>query len=196
MNGSQKFGELVDIHESTWVAPSAQIYGKVSVAENCSVWHNAVMRAECNEIRIGRMTNLQDFVMVHVDFELPVAVGEFCSITHHVTLHGCTVGDHCLVGINAVIMEGSVIGNGSIIAGGAFVREGSIFPENAIIAGVPAKQIAERDNARANRLNAWRYHRNAEAQRRGDHRSWEGAEHDGWLAAKRAEIERDEDLTR
>jgi len=185
---------LLEVHESAWIADSARLHGRVSIGEGSSVWHNAVLRAECCEIRIGRMTNIQDFVMVHVGYEDATTIGDFCSITHHATVHGCTIEDHCLVGINAVVMEGARIGRGSIVAGGAVVREGASYPPGSIIAGIPAKKIAERDNARANRLNAWLYHRNAQHTRRGNYRAWEGAEFDAWRRAKRAEVEADRDL--
>jgi carbonic anhydrase/acetyltransferase-like protein (isoleucine patch superfamily) len=184
---------MPEIHSSAWVAPTAQLFGRVAIAEGASVWHNAVLRAECQEIRIGRMTNVQDFVMVHVPYDRPTVVGAFCSITHHATLHGCIIEDDCLIGINATVMDGAVIGRGSIVAGGAFVREGTIVPAGSIVAGVPAKVVRTRDSARENRLNAWLYHRNAEHYRRGDHRAWDGPEYEAWLAAKRAEVERDAD---
>jgi carbonic anhydrase/acetyltransferase-like protein (isoleucine patch superfamily) len=182
------------VDASAWIAPTAQLYGAVTIEPDVSVWHNAVMRAECQDIRVGRMSNIQDFAMLHVGFDEPTVVGEFCSITHHATIHGCVIEDHCLVGIGAVIMDGARIGRGSIVAGGAFVKEGSVFPGNAIVAGVPAKQIGERDSARANRLNAWLYHRNASFTRRGEHRGWAGAEFQAWRERKRAEIETDADL--
>ena len=185
---------LQTIHPSAWIAPSAQVTGAVTIDRDASVWHNVVMRAECCEIRIGRMTNIQDFVMIHVGFAAPTRIGEFCSITHHATVHGATIEDHCLVGINAVVMDGAVIGRGSIVAGGALVPEGRVYPPGSIIAGVPAKVIAERDSARANRLNAWQYHRNAERTRQGDHRAWSGRDYAGWLVSKRAEVEADADL--
>jgi len=179
---------------TSWVAPSAQLFGAVALGPGVSVWHNAVLRAECQEIRIGRMTNIQDFAMVHVGFDEPTRIGEFCSITHHTTVHGCVIGDHCLIGIGAVVMDGAVIGDGSIVAGGAFVTEGSVFPPGSIIAGLPAKVIRERDSARANRLNAWIYHRNMEFSRRGDNRAWDGPEFQAWRESKRREIETDRDL--
>ena len=108
--------------------------------------------------------------------------------------HGCVIEDHCLVGINAVIMEGARIGRGSIVAGGAVVPEGRQFGPGSVIAGVPAKQIATRDSARANRLNAWNYHRNAQFTRRGEYRAWDGDEYREWLLSKRAEVEADRDL--
>jgi len=185
---------LQAIHASVWIAPSAQLYGKISIGEGSSVWHNAVARAECQEIALGRFVNVQDFVMIHVGYEASTRVGDFCSLAHHATVHGCTLGDAVLVGPGAVIMDGAEIGAGSIVAGGAVVPEGKIFPAHAILAGVPAKQIGERDSSRANRLNAWQYHRNAEYTRRGDYRCWDGPDYEAWLAAKSAEIERDADL--
>ena len=182
------------IHPSAWIAPSAVLSGAVEIGPDVSVWHNAVMRAECEEISIARMTNIQDFVMIHVDPGSPTRIGEFCSIAHHATVHGCTIEDHCLVGINAVVMNGAVIGRGSIVAGGAFVPEGRTCPPGSVLAGVPAKVIAQRDSARANRLNAWQYHRNAQRTRLGDQRAWTGADFADWLANKRAEVERDADL--
>jgi carbonic anhydrase/acetyltransferase-like protein (isoleucine patch superfamily) len=185
---------MQDIHPTVWVAPSARLFGAIVIGAGASVWHNVVMRAECHGIRIGRMSNVQDFVMIHVAYGRGTVVGEFCSVTHHVTLHGCTVEDHSLIGIGATIMDGAVIGRGSIVAGGAFVTEDTLVPPGSIVAGVPARVVRQRDSARDNRLNAWQYHRNAEHYRRGSHRAWDGPEYEAWLAAKRAEVERDEDL--
>lgn len=183
------------IHPSVFLHPTAQLYGRVSIDAESSVWPNVVVRAEANEVRVGRYTNLQDFVMIHVGYGDSTEIGDFCSITHHATVHGCRIEDDCLVGINAVVMEGAVIGRGSIVAGGAMIREGSEFAPGSIIAGVPAKQIAERDSARPNRLNAWQYHWNAKAYARGDHRSWTGPEYEAWLREITLAIETDADLT-
>jgi carbonic anhydrase/acetyltransferase-like protein (isoleucine patch superfamily) len=185
---------MQSIHESVFVAPGVQIYGDVSLAEGASVWPNAVIRAEVHDVKIGRYTNLQDFVMIHVGYDNPTLIGDFCSITHHATIHGAVVEDACLVGINATIMDGAVIGAGSIVAGGAFVTEGSVFPAGSIIADMPARVIRERDSSRANRLNAWQYHRNARAYQRGAHRSWTGPEYEAWLRETRRAVESDSDL--
>lgn len=192
--GAAPYARLQSIDPSAWIAPSAQLYGKISIGESSSVWHNVVARAECEAIEIGRIANIQDFVMIHVGYDAPTKIGDFCSITHHATVHGCVLGEACLVGPGAVIMDGAMIGAGSIVAGGAVVPEGKEFPVHSILAGVPAKQIGERDSSRANRLNAWQYHRNAEFTRRGDYRCWEGDEYRAWLEQKKAEIERDADL--
>jgi carbonic anhydrase/acetyltransferase-like protein (isoleucine patch superfamily) len=168
------YGAAMDLHPTVWTAPGVQLYGRIAIGEGSSVWTNATLRAECHEIRIGRWTNVQDFVMIHVANDRGTAIGDCCSIAHHCTVHGCTVEDDVLVGVNATIMDGAVIGRGSIVAGGAFVKEGTVIPPGSIVAGVPAKVIRSRDCARDNRLNAWLYHRNAAHYRRGDHRAWEG----------------------
>ena len=185
---------MPSIHESVFVAASAQVFGEVAIDEGSSLWFNAVIRAETQQIRIGRYTNIQDFVMVHVGYDHPTRIGDFCSITHHATVHGADLGDACLIGINATLMDGAVIGAGSIVAGGAFVKEGSVFPPGSIIAGVPAVQIRERDSSRPNRLNAWQYHRNAQLARRGEYRAWAGPEYETWIAAKRAKVLEDRDF--
>ncbi len=182
------------VDPSSWVHDSAQLYGAIEVGPESSIWPNVVIRAETHHVRIGRYTNLQDFVMVHIGYDHPTVVGDFCSITHHATLHGCTIEDDCLIGINAVVMDGAVIGHGSIVAGGAMIKEGSVFGPGSIIAGVPARQVAERDCARPNRQNAWQYHWNAQAYRRGYHRAWDGADYATWMRDMAAKIERDEDL--
>lgn len=183
------------IDPSVYQHESALLYGKITVGAESSIWPNVVLRAEANEIRIGRYTNLQDFVMVHIGYGHSTEIGDFCSITHHTTVHGCKIEDDCLIGINAVVMDGAVIGEGSIVAGGAMIREESEFPPGSIIAGVPAKQIAERDSSKANRQNAWQYHWNAQAYKRGGHRAWDGAEYEAWMREMVDKIDRDEDLT-
>jgi len=183
-----------DIHQSVFRAPGVQVYGKVSIGESSSLWPNCVIRSEACEVRIGRMTNIQDFVMIHVGYEHPTLIGDFCSITHHATIHGATIGDCCLIGIGATIMDGAVIGEGSVVGAGAVVPEGKVFPPHSVIVGVPAALRAERDLSRENRLNAWKYRRNAEAYGRAEHRAWTGAEFAAWLAAVETQIESDADL--
>ena len=102
-------------------------------------------------MRIGRFTNLQDHVMVHVGYHKPTIVGDYCSITHRVVLHGCTIGDNCLIGIGATIMEGAVIGENSIVAGHSFVADNTIVPPNSIVMGTPAKVVRTVNSFVANR---------------------------------------------
>jgi len=193
MNG-KTMKESQSIDPSVYVAPSAELYGRVRIGAESSIWPKVVIRAESHGVEIGRYTNLQDFVMVHIGYDHPTSIGDFCSITHHATVHGCTIEDDCLIGINAVVMDGALIGRGSIVAGGAMIREGDVFPAGSIIAGVPAKRIGERDSARPNRRNAWQYHWNAQAYKRGEHRSWSGRDYETWIAEIARKLETDEDL--
>jgi len=175
------------IDPTVWIAPSAELYGRITIGADSSLWPKCVIRAEAQEVRIGRHTNLQDFVMIHVGYDAPTVIGDFCSITHHATVHGARVEDACLVGINAVLMDGAVIGRGSIVAPGAVVTEGTIIPPGSIVAGVPAKVIKQRDSTADNRLNAWLYWRNARAYRTGDQRAWDGPDYTAFVARKREE---------
>lgn len=174
--------------DAAYVDPTVRLYGDVTFAEGTSIWPNAVLRAESNFIRIGAFTNIQDFVMVHVGYTSPTVVGAYCSITHHATLHGCTIGDDCLIGIGATVMDGADIEAGSVVAGHAFVREGTQVPPNSIVMGTPAKVVDTRDSFIGNRINAHLYHRNALAYARGDHRAWTGPEYDTWFAGIEAEV--------
>lgn len=165
----QQMSEIT-IDETAWVHDTALIFGKVSIGPESSVWPHVVMRSEMYHIEIGARTNIQDFVMVHVGGGTPTIVGDDCSITHHVTLHGCTIGDKCLIGINATIMDGAKIGNNCIVAGHSIVTQGSEFPDNSIIAGSPAKLVKTRDSGTANAMNAAFYVQNAKNYAKGIHR--------------------------
>ena len=163
-------GPNVTLDKPAFIHETAQIQGKVYIGQGASVWTYAVTRSEVHEIRIGARTNIQDFVMIHEGTDFPTIVGEDCSITHHVTLHGCEIGDRCLIGINATIMDGAKIGNNCIVAGHTIVTEGSEFPDNTIIAGVPGKAVATRDCGEANLVNAKFYSAMAETYASGDDR--------------------------
>ena len=166
-------GPDVMLCNPAYVHASAHLYGKVTVGEHASIWINAVARAEHEEIVIGPYTNIQDFVMLHVGAASGTHIGSHCSITHHCTLHGCTIGDNCLIGINSTIMDGCVIGDNCVIAGHSFLKEGSIIPPNSIVMGAPGKVTRTRNNFVANRLNAYLYYRNALAYADGRYREWQ-----------------------
>jgi carbonic anhydrase/acetyltransferase-like protein (isoleucine patch superfamily) len=178
-----------DLSRAAYVDPSALLFGDVRVAEGVSIWPYAVVRAESDRVEIGAHVNLQDHVMVHVGYGSGTIIGAYSSITHRVVLHGCTIGENCLIGIGATIMDRAVIGANSIVAGHTFVREDAVIPPNSVIMGTPGKVVATRNNFVANRLNAWLYHRNALAYARGDHRAWDGPDYHAAAVAEKARLE-------
>lgn len=161
MTAPAHIGAEVTLNDPAFIHPSAWIYGRVTIGRGASVWPCAVFRAEMHAIEVGELTNIQDFAMIHVGNRTPTRIGRECSITHRATLHGCDIGDFCLIGIGATVMDGAVIGAGSIVAGHAIVTEGTVFPDHSIIAGSPARLVKTRDNTAANRHNALFYHLNA-----------------------------------
>lgn len=173
---------------AAWIDPSARLYGAVEIHPGASVWCNVVVRAESDRVVIGPRANIQDFVMIHVGAGTGTFVGADCSITHHVTLHGCEIGESCLIGIGATIMDGCRIGAGSIVAGGAFLKEGTEIPPSSIVMGSPGAVTRTRDNTLANRLNAFLYRRNAEAYATGDYRLWSTEGFRAEMAAERARL--------
>ncbi|MFM0088800.1 gamma carbonic anhydrase family protein [Paraburkholderia sediminicola] len=174
----------MSIERAAFVHPSSLIYGAVTFGEGSSAWLNATIRAEMNEVRIGAYSNIQDGVMIHVGAEGGTIIGEWCSISHRATLHGCTIGDNVLVGIGATIMDGCEIGSNCVIAGHSFLKEGTVIPPNSVVMGMPAAVKSTRDNRAANRLNAWTYWMNALAYVEGHYRLWSDPE---FLAQRSAE---------
>ena len=186
---ARDFGPEVVLDNPAFVHPSAHLHGRVRLGEGVSVWANAVIRAEVNEVDIGPYTNIQDFVMIHVDFGRGVRIGPYCSITHHAIVHGSTIGANCLIGLNATIMDGCEIGDTCVIGGGALVREGTQIPANSIAVGVPARIIGSREHFVSNRVNAFAYYRNALGYAAGDHRVWASAEYAAAESAESARLE-------
>lgn len=177
------------MQQPIWQAASAELYGKIKISQGVSIWSNVVMRAESSHIEIGAYSNIQDFTMIHIA-DGPTVIGQYCSITHHCTIHGATIGDNCLVGINATIMDGAVIGENSIVAGHSLVKEGAIFPPNCIVAGTPAKIIAQRNNFVANRLNALAYYDNGLAYAAGNHRIWSEEAQQRKMAQRKIDLDK------
>ena len=128
------------ISTSCYIDPSAQIIGDVTLAEQASVWMNAVLRGDVNSIRIGARSNVQDCAVLHGMRNLyPVIVGEMVTIGHNATVHGCVLEDDVLIGIGAIILNGAHIGAGSIVAAGAVIPERTVIPPRSLVAGVPGK---------------------------------------------------------
>jgi carbonic anhydrase/acetyltransferase-like protein (isoleucine patch superfamily) len=141
-------GRLPQIASSCYVDPSAQLLGDVTLGERSSVWMNAVLRGDVHSIRVGACSNVQDCAVLHGQRNLyPVIVGDWVTIGHNATVHGCVVEDECLIGIGARVLNGCRIGAGSIIAAGAVVPERTIVPPRTLWAGVPAKQRRELGDA-------------------------------------------------
>jgi carbonic anhydrase/acetyltransferase-like protein (isoleucine patch superfamily) len=178
----------VDLRAAAYVHPSAHVYGRVTAREGSSIWINAAIRAEAAHVEIGRFSNIQDFVMIHTDPGRPVVIGDHCSITHHATIHGSTIGHNVLIGINATVYGGSHVGDNSIVGQHAYVKDGTVVPPNSIVVGSPAKVIRMANNWVANRMNAAFYHRNALAYAAGDHRAWEGPDFERWMAETLARL--------
>ena len=132
-----------DVHESTWIADSAQVMGAVSLHANTSVWFNAVIRGDTETITIGEGSNIQDLAVIHADNGLPVVVGKHVTVGHQVMLHGCTIGDESLIGIAAVVLNGARIGRNCVVGAGSVVTEGKEFPDGSLIMGTPAKVVRQ-----------------------------------------------------
>ena len=144
-------GQLPRIPASCYVDISAQVTGDVLLGEHSSVWMNAVLRGDVNSIRVGANSNVQDCAVLHGQRNLyPVIVGDWVTIGHNATVHGCVVEDECLIGMGVTILNNSRIGTGSIIAAGAVVPEHTVVPPRTLWAGVPAKlrrELGDKDRA-------------------------------------------------
>jgi carbonic anhydrase/acetyltransferase-like protein (isoleucine patch superfamily) len=128
------------IPESCYVDESAQVIGDVVLGEQASVWMNAVVRGDVHSIRIGAYSNIQDCCVLHgMRNQYAVTIGEWVTVGHNVTLHGCVIEDMCLIGMGAVILNNSRVGRGSIVAAGTVIPEGVIIEPNSLVMGVPGK---------------------------------------------------------
>jgi carbonic anhydrase/acetyltransferase-like protein (isoleucine patch superfamily) len=137
-------GKMPVIDPSAFIAPSADIIGEVEIGAESSVWFQCVIRGDVNWIRIGKRTNIQDHSMLHVDRrDCPLTLGDEITVGHRVMLHGCTIGNRCLIGMGAIIMNKAVIGDECVVGAGALVTEGKAFPPRSLIIGVPAKAVRE-----------------------------------------------------
>ena len=139
------------IDPSAWVADTANLIGKVTLGANATVWYGVTIRGDNERITIGPDSNVQEGTVMHTDMGYPLNIGTGVSIGHQAMLHGCTIGDGALIGIQAVIMNGAKIGKGCLVGAGALVTEGKEFPDNSLIIGSPAKAVrtlAEADIAR------------------------------------------------
>ncbi|MGB3288425.1 MAG: gamma carbonic anhydrase family protein [Burkholderiaceae bacterium] len=139
-----KLGDLAPrIDDSAFIAKEATIIGQAVLEANTSVWPGAVIRADNEPIVVGRGSNVQESAVLHVDPGCPLTIGEGVTIGHQAMLHGCTVHDGALIGIQAVVLNNAVIGKNCLVGAGAVVTEGKSFPERSLILGAPAKAVRQ-----------------------------------------------------
>ena len=135
--------DVPDVHPTAWVADSAEVVGRVTLGENASVWYSAVLRGDNDRITVGANSNVQDGSVLHTDHGVPLTIGRNVTIGHQVMLHGCTVGDGSLVGIQSIVLNGAKIGRNCLVGAGSLVTEGKEFPDGVLIVGRPAKVVRE-----------------------------------------------------
>jgi len=137
------------IGKDSWIAPSADVIGNVTIGEDSSIWFGTVIRGDVHKIEIGDRTSIQDLSMVHVTHYKkedmsdgnPTIIGNDVTVGHKVMLHGCVIEDGCLIGMNATILDGAVIGTGSIVGAHSLVTSNKVFPPHSLIMGSPAKVV-------------------------------------------------------
>jgi carbonic anhydrase/acetyltransferase-like protein (isoleucine patch superfamily) len=128
---------------SAYVAPNASVVGNVFLADNSSVWFGATLRGDNEPISIGANSNVQDGTVMHTDPGFPLVLGPHVSVGHQAMLHGCTVGEGSLIGIQAVVMNAAVVGKGCLVGAGAILTERKVFPDGTLILGAPGKVVRE-----------------------------------------------------
>ncbi|MCD8514859.1 MAG: gamma carbonic anhydrase family protein [Burkholderiaceae bacterium] len=143
MSTYQLDDDIPQVHPSAFVADSAQVMGRVTLAEDSSVWFGTVIRGDTETISVGRGSNIQDASVLHADVGYPLTIGERVTVGHQVMLHGCTIGDESLIGIGAVILNGAKIGKNCLVGARSLVTEGKEFPDGSMILGSPAKVVRQ-----------------------------------------------------
>ena len=155
----------VDTHPDSWTAPTATLIGRVRLEEGASVWFNAVLRGDNELILIGKDSNVQDGAVMHTDMGYPLTLGTGVTIGHNAMLHGCTVGDYSLIGINAVILNGAKIGKHCIIGANSLIGDGKVIPDGSLVMGSPGKVVRDLTDEQKALLQASAAHYVKNAQR-------------------------------
>lgn len=150
--------------EGHFIADNAAVIGRVFMAPRSSVWYSATVRGDCDDITIGEGSNIQDGAILHTDPGFKLTIGRDVTVGHQAMLHGCQIGDNCLIGIQAVILNGAKIGNNCIVGAGALITEGKEYPDGSLIIGTPAKAVRELSEQQMGMItmNAQYYATNAE----------------------------------
>jgi carbonic anhydrase/acetyltransferase-like protein (isoleucine patch superfamily) len=124
-----------------WVAPDANVIGRIRLNTGASVWFGATLRGDNEWIDIGAGSNVQENSVLHTDIGFPLTIGRNCTIGHKAILHGCTIGDQSLIGMGAIVLNGAQIGRNCLIGAGALITEGKIIPDNSLVVGAPGKVV-------------------------------------------------------
>jgi carbonic anhydrase/acetyltransferase-like protein (isoleucine patch superfamily) len=151
-------GQMPQIHPDSWIAPDANLIGKVVVEEGASIWFGATIRADHEEIRVGAGSNVQENTVMHIDHGFPLIIGQNCTIGHKVMLHGCVIGDNSLIGMGATVLNGARIGRNCLIGAGALITEGKEIPDGSLVMGAPGKVVRQLDPAEIGKLEASALH--------------------------------------
>jgi len=141
--------------ETVYIAPNATVVGDVELSRDVSIWYGAVLRGDNGRITVGEGTNIQDNAVVHDE----TTIGTYCTIGHSAIIHGCTIGDNCLVGMGAVVLSGAVLGDGCLVGAGALITGKTKAPAGSILLGNPAKVVKTitPEQLAENRKNAEHY---------------------------------------
>lgn len=158
-------GIAPEIAEDVFVAADANVIGKVKIGAKASVWFGSTIRGDNEQITIGAGTNVQENSVFHTDLGFPLTIGANVTVGHKVLLHGCTIGDNTLIGMNATVMNGAVIGKNCLIGAGALVTEGKVIPDGSMVLGAPGKVVRELDNAAIKGIEASAVHYQQNAAR-------------------------------
>lgn len=147
------------IHPEAFVAETADVLGDVTLGEGSSIWYGAVARGDMSSITIGKCTNIQDNATIHVDTDTPCKIGDYTTVGHNAVIHGCEIGDNCLIGMGSIILNNAVIGHNCIIGAGALITEGAVIPPNSLVMGSPGKVKKEvtKEQIETVKYNAVRY---------------------------------------
>lgn len=143
-----KVEKKTQIHQDTFIAESADVVGEVTIGEGSSVWYGGVVRGDMSYVKIGKKTNIQDNATVHVDTNRPCIIGDYVTVGHNAIVHGCEVGNNCLIGMGSIILNGAVIGDNCLIGAGTLVTKGQIIPPNSIVMGSPGvvkRQLSDKE---------------------------------------------------
>ena len=164
-------GHTPQIADDTWIAPDANVIGRVVLEEAASIWFGCTLRGDNEILHVGAGSNVQDHTVMHTDMGYPLTIGAGCTIGHKAMLHGCTLGDNTLIGMGATVLNGARIGRDCLIGAGALITEGKEIPDGSLVMGAPGKVVRalDADAIEALQAGALHYQNNMRRFRAGLH---------------------------